>query len=142
VCRLALLNSDHWQISRRADNGEKDVAIPSDEERNTLDRGRMNLAITEGIFGAVRAKLPDDVCGMVMHEEIVPCFVGHGRFDDEELWEENWNGPDFAAGFNEIFFAEEHLVERGWHASYVRTLGQVVCPDGGSRSAGLSSGTR
>lgn len=99
------------------------------EHRNARDRGRMNLAIFEGLFGAIRTRLEDDVCGLVLGDETFGCFCGHGRFDDEELWEEHWCGPDFCGDLTEMFAAEELLAAMCGHGDYAQALAQVVCPN-------------
>src|SRR3977135_2123231 len=99
------------------------------EQRNARDRGRMNLAIFEGLFGAIRTRLANDVCGLVLGDEAFGCFCGHGRFDDEELWWEDWCWPYFCGDLTAMSVAEELLVETCGHGDYVQALAQMVCPN-------------
>jgi len=92
------------------------------EFEDVLSNAEVNLALFEGLFGAKRARLADDLCGLTQGDALHGSFVGHDHFDDEELWEAHYQGPDFCCDLSKMYQAEERLAERGWQRRYIEQL--------------------
>lgn len=99
-----------------------------DREPHGIFNTEINLIIFEGLYGATREKLADDVCGLMRAGALYGTFKGHGNFTDEELWEDHYQGPDFCGDVARMFEVEEVLALRHWQRAYVEMLVSAACP--------------
>jgi hypothetical protein len=100
-----------------------------DAQRDEPSTGEVNLVIFEELFGATRERLADDVCGLLHAGTMHGSFKGHDRFDDEEVWAEHYQGPDFCGDLVRMFEVEERLARKSWQRAYAEALALGVCPN-------------
>jgi hypothetical protein len=101
----------------------------SDAQREEPSTGEVNLLIFEELFGATRERLADDVCGLLHAGVMYGSFKGHDRSNDEEMWAEHYQGPNFCGDLVRMFEVEERLARTGLQHAYAETLALGVCPN-------------
>ena len=109
------INNNGVNVSRR------------DKEEVKADNAETNLVIFEGLFGAKRQRLANDMCGLVSAGGVHGSFAGHELFYHAELWVMHYRGPDFCKDLVQMHAAEDRLADKGWHRNYAQTLVQAVC---------------
>jgi len=105
------------------------MTIEDSENEYEVRRSQIiNLAIFEKLMGATRQKLPNKQCGLVHADKTYACFSGHGRFEMQECWEDEYHGPDFCKDLVWVFAAEAAARQGGLLEEYMEALVEEVYP--------------